>query len=115
LREAIRALLVERYLDFGLTLAQEKLYEPHQIDGSPHDWFEGCGPCCTLIVFIDDATGRLVQLWFAPTGTTAVYIWVLRRHLEQYGRPVASTPIATASSASSRWSLPTAPPPPSSD
>lgn len=49
-----------------------------QIDGSPHDWFEGRGPRCTLIVFIDDATGRLVQLWFVPTETTAAYMGVLR-------------------------------------
>jgi len=27
-----------------------------QIDGSPHDWFEGRVPRCTLIVFIDGAT-----------------------------------------------------------
>ena len=26
-----------------------------QVDGSPHDWFEGRGPRGTLIVFIDDA------------------------------------------------------------
>lgn len=32
-----------------------------QIDGSPHDWFEGRGPRCTLIVFIDDATGALLH------------------------------------------------------
>ena len=25
-----------------------------RIDGSPHAWSEGCGPQCTLIVFIDD-------------------------------------------------------------
>ncbi len=116
MREAIRALLVARYPDFGPTLAQEKLHELHrievsvetvrqlqvelglwrpkrrkaarafqlrerrgrfgeliQIDGSPHDGFEGRGPRCTLIVFIDDATGRLVQWWFAPSETTAVY------------------------------------------
>jgi hypothetical protein len=37
-----------------------------QVDGSPHDWFEGRGPRCTLIVFIDDATNRLTALRFAP-------------------------------------------------
>ncbi len=31
-----------------------------QIDGSPHDWFEGRAPKCCLLVFIDDATGRLM-------------------------------------------------------
>ena len=35
-----------------------------QIDGSPHDWFEGRSPKCTLLVFIDDATGALLQLRF---------------------------------------------------
>ncbi len=38
-----------------------------QIDGSSHTWFEDRGPRCTLIVFIDDATGRLTALHFAPT------------------------------------------------
>ena len=50
-----------------------------QIDGSPHDWyekllsghpFEGRGASCTLPVFIGDATGKLIQLRFAPTETT---------------------------------------------
>jgi len=97
LREAIRALLVARYPDFGPTLAREKRYELHQIevssetvrqlqvelglwrpkrrqaarafqwrerrwrfgeliqiDGSPHDWFEGRGPRGTLIVSNND-------------------------------------------------------------
>jgi transposase len=35
-----------------------------QIDGSPHDWFEGRAPKCTLLVYIDDATGKLLQLHF---------------------------------------------------
>jgi hypothetical protein len=42
-----------------------------QIDGSPHDWFEGRWPRCTLIVFIDDATGRpdrLCPLWWCRSG-----------------------------------------------
>lgn len=41
-----------------------------QIDGSPHDWFEGRGPRCTLIVFIDDATSPLQALRFAPAEST---------------------------------------------
>lgn len=130
--EAIRALLVERYPDFGPTFTCEKLREVHelvvsvetvralqielglwkpkrrkvrrafqlrerrgrfgeliQIDGSPHDWFEGRSGRCTLIVFIDDATGRLVQLRFFPAETTVAYMQVLRAHLEACGRPVA--------------------------
>lgn len=60
-----------------------------QIDGSPHDWFEGRGPRCTLIVFIDDATGRLMALRFAPAETTRAYMETLAQYLEQHGRPVA--------------------------
>lgn len=41
-------------------LRRERLGELVQIDGSEHRWFEGRGPICTLLVFIDDATGRLM-------------------------------------------------------
>jgi len=60
-----------------------------QIDGSPHDWFEGRGEYCTLLVFIDDATGRLTQLHFAPTETTLGYMSVLHDHILAHGVPVA--------------------------
>ena len=35
-----------------------------QIDGSMHWWFEDRGPRCTLLVYIDDATSRLMHLKF---------------------------------------------------
>lgn len=60
-----------------------------QIDGSPHDWFEGRGEYCTLLVFIDDATGRLTQLRFTPTETTLGYMRVLHDHIRTHGAPVA--------------------------
>ena len=60
-----------------------------QLDGSPHAWFEGRGERCTLIVFIDDATGRLLHLRFVPAETTQAYMQALRVYLGRYGRPVA--------------------------
>ena len=60
-----------------------------QIDGSPHDWFEERGPRCTLIVFIDDATGRLTALRFAPAETTRAYLGALRDHVLAHGCPAA--------------------------
>ena len=60
-----------------------------QIDGSPHDWFEGRGPRCTLIVFIDDATGRLTALRFAPVESGQAYLAALRDHVLTHGRPLA--------------------------
>ncbi len=60
-----------------------------QIDGSPHDWFEDRGPRCTLIVFIDDATSKLLGLRFAPAETTWAYFDVARATIERFGRPLA--------------------------
>jgi transposase len=40
-----------------------------QIDGSPHDWFEGRAEACVLLVFIDDATGKLLQSPSTATNT----------------------------------------------
>ncbi len=60
-----------------------------QIDGSPHDWLEGRGPKCTLIVFIDDATSRLTALRFSPAETTAAYLAALKTHVLAHGSPLA--------------------------
>ncbi len=60
-----------------------------QIDGSPHAWFEGRGPRCTLIVFIDDATNKLTALLFAPSETTRAYLRALRMHVQTHGVPLA--------------------------
>ncbi len=68
---------------------RERFGELIQIDGSPHDWFEGRGAYCTLIVFIDDATSKLTALRFSPTETTQAYMEVTKAHLQRYGRPAA--------------------------
>ena len=60
-----------------------------QLDGSSHAWFEERGPRCTLIVFIDDATSRLMALRFAEAESTEAYMRTLRGYLDQHGRPVA--------------------------
>ena len=60
-----------------------------QIDGSNHDWFEGRGPRCTLLVYVDDATGELKELCFMPTETFFGYCEATRHYLERYGKPVA--------------------------
>jgi transposase len=60
-----------------------------QIDGSPHAWLEERGPRCTLISFIDDATGRLQYARFVPAETSRAYLHGLRDYVARYGRPVA--------------------------
>lgn len=74
---------------FQLRERRARFGELIQIDGSPHNWFEGRGPRCTLIVFIDDATGRLTALRFASTETTRSYLEALRDQVLAHGRPLA--------------------------
>ncbi|SAL06254.1 integrase catalytic subunit [Caballeronia calidae] len=60
-----------------------------QIDGSEHRWFEDRAPQCTLLVFIDDATGRLMTLHFTATESTFSYFEALSKYLTTHGKPVA--------------------------
>lgn len=131
-KQVVLNLILERYRDFGPTLAAEKLVEVHgvqisdesvrqmmmaegiwkqkrkrklrvfqmrerracfgelvQIDGSDYDWFEGHSPRCTLLVFVDDATGKLVELWFVPHESYFGYCEAARHYFERYGKPGA--------------------------
>lgn len=60
-----------------------------QIDGSPHDWFEGRAPRCCLLVFIDDATSELTGLRFVDSETTLNYMSLLEEHILNHGLPAA--------------------------
>jgi hypothetical protein len=60
-----------------------------QIDGSPHDWFEGRAEACVLLVFIDDATGQLVQLLFVESESFFSYCQAAEGSFQQHGKPVA--------------------------
>ena len=60
-----------------------------QIDGSEHDWFEGYAPKCALLVFIDDATGRLVQLLFVDCESFFGYCQAAEGYFTRYGKPGA--------------------------
>jgi hypothetical protein len=70
-------------------LRRESYGELIQIDGSDHRWFEERGAACSLLVFIDDATGKLMQLRFVPSESTSSYFDCLRGYLDAHGCPVA--------------------------
>ena len=74
---------------FQLRQHRPRFGELIQIDGSPHDWFEGRSPRCTLIVFIDDATRRLTALHFAPVESGKAYLAALREQILLHGRLLA--------------------------
>jgi transposase len=62
-----------------------------QLDGSPHDWFESRGGMgeCTLLVYIDDATGKIKHLKFVESETTWAYFQATKEYLIKHGKPLA--------------------------
>jgi transposase len=60
-----------------------------QIDGSPHDWFEGRAPRSTLLVMVDDATSRLMHLRLVEAETTFSYFAAARAYFALHGKPRA--------------------------
>jgi hypothetical protein len=60
-----------------------------QIDGCEHRWFEDRAPMCTAIVYVDDATSRLMVVRFAGTESTFAYFEATREYLAHYGKPLA--------------------------
>jgi transposase len=98
-KETLRKLMVEAGLWKTRTQRLKRAYQPRyrrecygeliQIDGSEHAWFEKRGPKCSLLVFIDDATSRLMELQFVPEESTFAYFESAKRYLERHGKPVA--------------------------
>ncbi|MFS8121111.1 ISNCY family transposase [Rhizobium sp. BR 250] len=97
-RETVRTWMV----DAGLWLSRKQrrtFHQPRlrreaygelvQIDGSEHRWFEDRGPACSLLVFVDDATGKLMQLRFVRSESAFTYFEALALYLEQHGAPIA--------------------------
>ena len=60
-----------------------------QLDGSEHDWFEGRGAKCALLVFIDDATSRILYARFITVEDTVNLMRCTKAYLKINGRPVA--------------------------
>jgi transposase len=59
-----------------------------QLDGSHHDWFEGRGPRCVLMAYIDDASSRVFARFYAYEGTMPA-MDSFRRYVMRYGLPLA--------------------------
>lgn len=57
-----------------------------QIDGSHHDWFEGRGPACVFIGYIDDATNTVYGRFYDYEGTRPA-LDSLKRYIRRYGLP----------------------------
>jgi transposase len=59
-----------------------------QLDGSHHDWFEGRGPRCVLMAYIDDANSRVFARFYEYEGTIPA-MDSFQRYMQHYGIPLA--------------------------
>lgn len=59
-----------------------------QMDGSHHDWFEGRGPKCVLMGYIDDATSRVYARFYEYEGTFPA-MDSFKRYIKRYGLPMS--------------------------
>ena len=59
-----------------------------QLDGSHHDWFEGRGPRCVLMAYIDDVSSRVYARFYEYEGTMPA-LDSFQRYVKQYGIPLA--------------------------
>jgi hypothetical protein len=64
------------------------LGEMVQMDGSHHDWFEGRGPWCVLMSYIDDATGKVFARFYDYEGTIPA-MDSFKRYLGKQGLPMS--------------------------
>ena len=98
-KETVRGIMADAGLWIPRKLRAASVYQPRnrrhcvgeliQIDGSDHDWFEGRAKPCTLLVYIDDATSRLMHLHFTYSESTFSYFEATRHYIELHGKPQA--------------------------
>lgn len=60
-----------------------------QVDGSHHSWLEKRGPWLTLLLAVDDATGKVPYALFREQEDTEGYFLLLTGIIQQYGIPLA--------------------------
>src|SRR5438045_1946095 len=98
-RETLRLWMIDAGIWTDRKQRRKRVHQPRhrrecvgelvQIDGCEHWWFEDRGPQCTLLVFIDDATSRLMHLQFVESESTFAYFHATRAYVEAWGKPVA--------------------------
>lgn len=103
------SIIRERYRDFGPSLAREKLEEVHglvlgketirrlmikaglwipQRQRAPKIHQLRYRRPCTALVYVDDATSRLMHLMFVKSESTFTYFEATRGYIEKYGKPM---------------------------
>jgi len=90
-KETVRRMMTDAGLWIPRVQRPPKVYQPRarracygeliQIDGSEHAWFEQRAPQCTLLVYVDDATSRLMMLHFTASESTFSYFEATRAYI----------------------------------
>jgi len=98
-KETVRRIQIAAGLWIARKLRPPKVQQPRtrracvgkliQIDGCEHAWFEDRAPACTALVFVDDATSRLMWVKFTGSESTFGYFEAMREYLGRYGKPLA--------------------------
>jgi len=98
-REWIRALMIEENLwkvnkRKNLPLYQRRERRPCegdllQIDGSYEKWFEDRADKCCLINMVDDATGKIQELYFTEHESIESYFTAFKTYINRLGCPSA--------------------------
>jgi hypothetical protein len=97
--ETVRSLMIAGGLWVPRRLRAPKIQQPRsrraclgeliQIDGCDHQWFEDRAPACTALVYVDDATSRLMVVLFVGAESTFAYFQATHQYLVRYGKPLA--------------------------
>ena len=98
-KETVRQLQIAAGLWVPRKLRPPKIHQPRvrracvgeliQIDGCEHRWFEDRGPTCVALVYVDDATSRLMVVRFTGVESTFGYFEATREYLHRFGKPLA--------------------------
>jgi hypothetical protein len=98
-KETVRRLQMTAGLWIPRKLRPVKIHQPRlrraclgelvQIDGCSHRWFESRGPECTALVYVDDATSRLMVVRFSGAESTFGYFEATREYIDRFGKPLA--------------------------
>jgi len=98
-RETLRQWMMEEQLWLGKKRKRCKVFQHRvrrsrvgelvQIDGSDHPWFEERGPRCCLLLFVDDASGKIMMARFEKSETTSGYFKAVKDYLMIHGKPIA--------------------------
>lgn len=98
-KETLRKWMIESGIWTPRVQSKKRIYQPRyrrdcygeliQIDGSDHEWFEGRAARCTLLVYIDDATSKLMHLEFVHSESTFDYMRATSAYISKHGKPLA--------------------------